>query len=343
MPTMNFKRRLPIPQEIREEMPLAPELADAKRDFDADVAAVITGASSKKLLIIGPCSADREDSVLEYMTRLAKVRDEVSEKLIIIPRVYTNKPRTKGTGYKGLLHQPNPEGGTDLLAGIKAIRHMHLRVIEETGMFTADEMLYPDNYRFLFDLLAYVAIGARSVENQDHRQVASGVEVPVGMKNPTGGSTDVMLNAIYAAQQSQDFIYRNWDVTSTGNPLAHAVLRGYRGLDNIMYPNYHYEYLERLAEVYLNGEYENPAVIIDCNHDNSGKRPFEQPRICKDVLESCRRNSSIAKVIRGFMVESYLEDGNQPVDGGVYGKSITDACIGWNKTMRLIYDLTDRL
>lgn len=343
MPTMNFKRRLPIPQEIREEIPLVPELADAKRQFDADVAAVITGASSKKLLIIGPCSADREDSVLEYMTRLAKVRDEVSEKLIIIPRVYTNKPRTKGTGYKGLLHQPNPEGGTDLLAGIKAIRHMHLRVIEETGMFTADEMLYPDNYRFLFDLLAYVAIGARSVENQDHRQVASGVEVPVGMKNPTGGSTDVMLNAIYAAQQSQDFIYRNWDVTSTGNPLAHAVLRGYRGLDNIMYPNYHYEYLERLAEVYLNGEYENPAVIIDCNHDNSGKRPFEQPRICKDVLESCRRNSSIAKVIRGFMVESYLEDGNQPVDGGVYGKSITDACIGWNKTMRLIYDLTDRL
>ena len=204
-------------------------------------------------------------------------------------------------------------------------------------------MLYPDNYRFLFDLLAYVAIGARSVENQDHRQVASGVEVPVGMKNPTGGSTAVMLNAIYAAQQSQDFIYRNWDVTSTGNPLAHAVLRGYRGLDNIMYPNYHYEYLERLADVYLNGEYENPAVIIDCNHDNSGKRPFEQPRICKDVLESCRRNSSIAKVIRGFMVESYLEDGNQPVDGGVYGKSITDACIGWNKTVRLIYDLAERL
>lgn len=343
MPTMNFKRRLPIPQEIREEMPLVPELADAKRQFDADVAAVITGASSKKLLIIGPCSADREDSVLEYVTRLAKVRDEVSEKLIIIPRVYTNKPRTKGTGYKGLLHQPNPEGGTDLLAGIKAIRHMHLRVIEETGMFTADEMLYPDSYRFLFDLLAYVAIGARSVENQDHRQVASGVEVPVGMKNPTGGSTAVMLNAIYAAQQSQDFIYRNWDVTSTGNPLAHAVLRGYRGLDNIMYPNYHYEYLERLADVYLNGEYENPAVIIDCNHDNSGKRPFEQPRICKDVLESCRRNSSIAKIIRGFMVESYLEDGNQPVDGGVYGKSITDACIGWNKTVRLIYDLAERL
>lgn len=343
MPTMNFKRRLPIPQEIREEMPLTPELAEAKQAFDAEVAAVITGESSKKLLIIGPCSADREDSVLEYVTRLAKVRDEVSEKLIIIPRVYTNKPRTKGTGYKGLLHQPNPEGGTDLLAGIKAIRRMHLRVIEETGMFTADEMLYPDNYRFLFDLLAYVAIGARSVENQDHRQVASGVEVPVGMKNPTGGSTAVMLNAIYAAQQSQDFIYRNWDVTSTGNPLAHAVLRGYRGLDNIMYPNYHYEYLERLAEVYLNGEYENPAVIIDCNHDNSGKRPFEQPRICKDVLESCRRNSSIAKIIRGFMVESYLEDGNQPVDGGVYGKSITDACIGWNKTVRLIYDLAERL
>ena len=341
--SMNFKRKLPIPAEIREEMPLSAEMTQKKAAFDQEVANIFRGQDKRRVLIIGPCSADREDSVLDYMNRLAGVADEVKDKLVVIPRVYTNKPRTKGTGYKGLLHNPDPEAPDDLLEGVKAIRRMHLRVIEETGMFTADEMLYPDNYRFLFDLLAYVAIGARSVENQDHRQVASGVEVPVGMKNPTGGSTAVMLNAIYAAQQSQDFIYRNWDVTSTGNPLAHAVLRGYRGLDNIMYPNYHYEYLERLAEVYLNGEYQNPAVIIDCNHDNSGKRPFEQPRICKDVLESCRRNSSIAKVIRGFMVESYLEDGNQPVDGGVYGKSITDACIGWNKTVRLIYDLAERL
>lgn len=343
MPTTIYKRRLPIPQEIREEMPLSPELIEAKKVFDAEVADVISGKSSKKLLIIGPCSADREDSVLDYATRLARLRDQVSEKLIIIPRVYTNKPRTKGTGYKGLLHQPNPEGEVDLLEGVKAIRRMHLRVIEETGMFTADEMLYPDNYRFLFDLLGYLAVGARSVENQDHRQVASGVEVPVGMKNPTGGSTSVMLNSIYAAQQPQNFIYRNWDVETTGNPYAHAVLRGYKGLDDINYPNYHYEYLERLADSYNTGEYQNPAVIIDCNHDNSGKRPLEQPRIVNEVLESCKRSDRIASIFRGFMVESYIEDGNQPIDGGQYGKSITDACLGWDKTAHLIYDLADKL
>ena len=343
MPTMNFKRRLPIPLEIREEMPLAPQLAKTKEAFDAQVADVITGKSSKRLLIIGPCSADREDSVLDYMNRLAKIAQEVSDKLVIIPRVYTNKPRTKGTGYKGLLHQPNPEGKPDMLAGIKAIRHMHLRVVEETGMFTADEMLYPVNYRFLFDLLGYVAVGARSVENQEHRQVASGIEVPVGMKNPTGGSTAVMLNSIYAAQKSHDFLYRNWEVESTGNPYAHAVLRGYVGLDNKTYPNYHYEYLERLAEAYTEDTYLNPGLVIDCNHDNSGKRPFEQMRICNEVLDSCSRNEDIAKLFRGFMVESYLEDGNQPVDGGVYGKSITDACIGWEKTERLIYTLAERL
>ena len=343
MPTTIYKRRLPIPQEIREEMPLSPELTEAKKIFDAEVADVISGKSDKKLLIIGPCSADREDSVLDYATRLARLRDQVSDKLIIIPRVYTNKPRTKGTGYKGLLHQPNPEGEVDLLEGIKAIRRMHLRVIEETGMFTADEMLYPDNYRFLFDLLGYLAVGARSVENQDHRQVASGVEVPVGMKNPTGGSTSVMLNSIYAAQQPQNFIYRNWDVETTGNPYAHAVLRGYKGLDDVNYPNYHYEYLERLADAYNTGEYQNPAVIIDCNHDNSGKRPLEQPRIVNEVLESCKRSEKIASLIRGFMVESYIEDGNQPIDGGVYGKSITDACLGWDKTAHLIFDLADKL
>jgi 3-deoxy-7-phosphoheptulonate synthase len=343
MPTMNFKRRLPIPQEIREEMPLSAELVEKKKEFDASVAAVITGESPKKLLVIGPCSADREDSVLDYVTRLAGLQEKVADKFVIVPRVYTNKPRTKGTGYKGLLHQPDPEGESDLLAGIKAIRHMHLRVIEETGFFTADEQLYPANYRFLFDLLAYVAIGARSVENQEHRQVASGMEVPVGMKNPTGGSLSVMLNSIYAAQQVQTFIYRNWDVTSTGNPYAHAVLRGYQGFDGRNHPNYHYEHLERLANAYLEGDYQNPAVIVDCNHDNSGKRPFEQIRICKEVLDSCRRNADIAKIFRGFMIESYIEDGNQPVDGEVYGKSITDPCLGWDKTERLVLELADRL
>lgn len=230
-----------------------------------------------------------------------------------------------------------------MLAGIKAVRHMHLRVIEETGMFTADEMLYPVNYRFLFDLLGYVAVGARSVENQEHRQVASGIEVPVGMKNPTGGSAAVMLNSIYAAQQKHDFLYRNWEVESTGNPLAHAVLRGYVGLDNKTYPNYHYEHLERLVEAYAQDTYQNPGFVIDCNHDNSGKRPFEQARICNEVLDSCSRNSDIAKLFRGFMIESYLEDGNQPIDGGVYGKSVTDACIGWDKTERLILNLAERL
>ena len=343
MSTMNFKRRLPIPQEIKAEMPLSEDLAQAKVAFDAEVAQALTGESGKKLLIIGPCSADREESVLEYMHRLARVAEQVSDKLVIVPRVYTNKPRTKGTGYKGLLHQPDPERGVDMLEGVKAFRRMHLRVIQETGMFTADEMLYPANYRFINDLLAYVAVGARSVENQDHRQVASGIEVPVGMKNPTGGSTDVMLNSIYAAQHSHDFIYRNWEVTTTGNPLAHAVLRGYKGLDNINYPNYHYEYLERLAAEYCNGEYENPAVIVDCNHDNSGKRPLEQLRICNEVLDSCSRSQAIAGVFAGFMVESYLEDGNQPVDGGVFGKSITDACLGWEKTDTLIKEIADRL
>ncbi len=341
--SMEFKRRLPIPMEIREAMPLSPEMAKAKPAFDAQVASIIRGEDSRILLIIGPCSADREDSVLDYVTRLAKLSERVSEKILVIPRVYTNKPRTKGTGYKGLLHNPDPEGAPDLLEGVKAIRHMHLRVVEETGMFTADEMLYPSNYQYLIDLLCYVAVGARSVENQEHRLVASGIPVPVGMKNPTGGSTAVMLNSVYAAQAPQDFIFRNWEVHTTGNPLAHALLRGYVGLDGINYPNYHYEYLERLATAYLHGKYENPAVVVDCNHDNSGKRPLEQPRIVNEVLDSVSRSADIAKIFRGFMVESYIEDGNQPVGGGVYGKSITDACIGWEKTERLVLDMADRL
>ncbi len=341
--SLDFKRKLPIPKEIREDMPLSPEMAARKPAFDAEVAAVIKGESDKHLLIIGPCSADREDSVLDYVTRLAALAERVSDKLIVIPRVYTNKPRTNGTGYKGLLHNPDPEAAPDLLEGVKAIRHMHLRVVEETGLFTADEMLYPDNYQYLIDLLSYIAVGARSVENQEHRLVAGGVPYPVGMKNPTGGSATVMLNSIYAAQQPQTFIFRNWEVQSSGNELAHAVLRGYVGLDGINYPNYHYEYLERLADNYVPEKYANPAVIIDCNHDNSGKRPLEQVRICNEVLDSVARSSKIARLFRGFMVESYIEDGNQPVDGGVYGKSITDACLGWDKTERLVLEIADRL
>lgn len=340
--SMKFKRLLPIPKEIRAEMPLSTEMAERKAAFDAAVAAVLAGEDDRRLLIIGPCSADREDSVLDYVNRLARLAETVSDRLVVIPRVYTNKPRTKGTGYKGLLHNPNPEASDDLLGGIKAIRHMHLRVVEETGLFTADEMLYPSNYQYLIDLLAYIAVGARSVENQEHRLVASGVPMPVGMKNPTGGSTDVMLNSIYAAQQPQTFIFRNWEVSTTGNPFAHAVLRGYVGLDGINYPNYHYEYLERLAAKYTADKYPNPAAIIDCNHDNSGKRPNEQIRICHEVLDSTHRSESINRLVRGFMVESYIEDGNQPVGGGVYGKSITDACIGWEKTERLVKEIAER-
>lgn len=341
--TMNFKRRLPIPMEIREEMPLSAEMAARKPAFDAEVAAIIRGESSRRLLVIGPCSADREDSVLDYVTRLARLADEVKDKLLVVPRVYTNKPRTRGTGYKGLLHNPDPEAPADLLEGVKAIRRMHLRVVEETGMFTADEMLYPANFQYLIDLLAYVAVGARSVENQEHRLVASGVPMPVGMKNPTGGSTAVLLNSIYAAQAPQTFIFRNWEVETTGNPLAHAVLRGYVGPDGATYPNYHYEYLERLADKYDPEKFEFPAVVIDCNHDNSGKRPLEQARIVDEVLDSVRRSERIAGLFRGFMVESYLVDGNQPVGGGVYGQSITDACIGWKGTERLVRDMAERL
>ena len=340
--SMKFKRLLPIPKDIRAEMPLSAEMTERKAAFDRDVARVLRGEDDRLLLIVGPCSADREDSVLDYATRLAKLAETVRDRLVVIPRVYTNKPRTKGTGYKGLLHNPNPEAADDLLEGVKAIRRMHLRVVEETGLFTADEMLYPTNYQYLIDVLAYIAVGARSVENQEHRLVASGAPMPVGMKNPTGGSTDVMLNSIYAAQQPQTFIFRNWEVSTTGNPLAHAVLRGYVGLDGINYPNYHYEYLERLAEKYTAASFESPAAVIDCNHDNSGKRPFQQIRICHEVLDSMSRSDTIRRLVRGFMVESYLVDGNQPVGGTTYGQSITDACLGWDKTERLVKEIAER-
>jgi 3-deoxy-7-phosphoheptulonate synthase len=341
--SMTFKRKLPIPKEIREEMPLSPDLVATKEAFDAEVTDALTGKSGKILVVVGPCSADREDAVLEYVTRLAKLRESVLDKIVIVPRVYTNKPRTKGTGYKGILHNPDPTKPDDLLEGIKAIRHLHLRVVEESGMFTADEMLYPENHQYLFDLVSYVAVGARSTENQGHRLVASGVSVPVGMKNPTGGSMDVMLNSIYAAQQSQTFIYRNWEVETSGNPLAHAVLRGRVGSDGHPHANYHYEHLEHLAIAYNDKDFSNPAVIVDCNHDNSAKRPLEQMRICNEVLDSVNRSKTIAGLFRGFMIESYLEDGAQGVGGDVFGKSITDPCLGWEKTSHLILSLADRL
>lgn len=341
--SMRFIRRLPIPKDIREEMPLSADFQAKKQLFDSEVADIIRGESDRRLLIIGPCSADREDAVLEYVDRLARLQEKVEEKIKIIPRIYTNKPRTKGTGYKGLLHNPDPEGEPDLLEGIRAIRRMHLKVVETSGLFTADEMLYPENFQFLTDILSYVAVGARSVENQEHRLVASGISVPVGMKNPTGGSTPVMLNSIFAAQSPQTFIYRNWEVATDGNELAHALLRGYQGLDGINYPNYHYEYLERLAGRYTENSYKNPAVIIDCNHDNSGKRPLEQLRITNEVLDSVARSRDIRSIFRGFMVESYLEEGSQPIGGGIFGKSITDPCLGWGQTEDLILHMAERL
>ncbi len=340
---MEFIRKLPIPQEIREMYPLSAEWMAKKVEFDKEVAKVFNGESNKKLLIIGPCSADNEDSVLDYAERLAKIKDEVSEKIIIIPRVYTNKPRTTGDGYKGMLHQPDPEKKSDMLAGIIAIRHLHRRVIEETGMFTADEMLYPENYQYLKDLLSYVAIGARSVENQQHRLVSSGIDIPVGMKNPTGGDISVMLNSVMAAQHPHTFLYRGWEVVSSGNPLAHSILRGYVNKHGESMSNYHYEDIEHLCQEYSKRGLTNPALIVDCNHANSGKRYKEQLRIAFEVLHSCSLNTDIAKIFKGFMVESYIEEGCQKIGDGVYGKSITDPCIGWADTEKFIYTMAEKL
>ena len=338
---MEFLRKLPIPAEIKEQYPLSDESKAKKIAFDNEVAAVFKGESNKKLLIIGPCSADVEESVMDYVHRLAKIAEEVKDKIIIIPRVYTNKPRTTGDGYKGMLHQPDPEKDSDMLEGIIAIRRLHTRVIEETGMFTADEMLYPENYRYLSDLLSYVAVGARSVENQQHRLVSSGIEVPVGMKNPTGGDISVMLNSVMAAQHSHTFLYRGWEVKSCGNPCAHSILRGYVNKHGESLPNYHYEDIEHLAIEYKKKGLDNPALIVDCNHANSAKKYKEQERIAMDVLHSCKQNPEIAKLFKGFMVESYIEEGSQKIGEGIYGKSITDPCLGWARTERLICELAD--
>ena len=338
---MEFVRKMPLPQEIKRDYPATAEMQSVKEAQDREISDVLTGKDSRLLLIIGPCSADREDAVLEYMGRLADINRQVKEKLLIVPRVYTNKPRTKGVGYKGMLHQPDPEKKEDMLAGIIAIRQLHMRVIRETGFTCAEEMLYPSNYSYLSDLLGYVAVGARSVENQEHRLVASGLGIAVGMKNPTAGDISVMMNSIAAAQSPQEFIYRNWEVRTSGNPLAHAILRGYVDSFGRSHPNYHYENLQTLLKLYRESGLANPAVIVDTNHNNSGKQYLEQVRICKDVMHSRSLNPEISALVKGLMVESYLVDGAQKIGNGVYGQSITDPCLGWEKSEQLILRLAD--
>ena len=341
--SMDFKRKLPIPKEIKEQYPVTEKFAAVKAQRDADIKAVFEGKSDKFLLIIGPCSADNEAAVLDYMGRLKRVADEVSDKILIIPRVYTNKPRTTGEGYKGMLHQPNPEEQPDMLKGIIAIRELHLKALSDFGFTCADEMLYPENYRYLSDILGYVAIGARSVENQQHRLVASGISIPVGMKNPTSGDLTVMMNSIKAAQTSHTYLYRGWEVTSSGNDTAHAILRGYMDFAGRNISNYHYEDIAHLCELY--GEYglKNPSVIIDANHANSSKKYLEQIRISKDIVYSRNHNDNIKSLVKGIMIESYIEDGAQKIGEHIYGKSITDPCLGWEKTKNLIYKIADSL
>ena len=338
---MDFVCKLPIPKDIKEQYPLTKEAVEIKEKRDKEIKDIFEGKERKLILVIGPCSADNEDSVMDYISRLVPVQEKVKDKILIVPRIYTNKPRTTGDGYKGMLHQPDPNAAADLIKGIVAIRKLHMRAINETGFSCADEMLYPENHRYLSDILSYVAVGARSTEDQQHRLTASGLNVPVGMKNPTGGDLGVMMNSITAGQHSHDFIYRGWEVKSHGNPLTHAILRGYVDELGVSYPNYHYEDLLKLCQLYAERDLKNPAVIVDTNHANSGKKYNEQPRIAKEVLHSCRHNSDIDKIVKGFMIESYIEDGTQKIGEGCYGKSITDPCIGWEKTERLIYDLAE--
>ncbi len=339
--SFEFVRKLPIPSEIKAQYPVPEKAAQIKSERDKEIKDVFTGNSDKFLVIIGPCSADNEEAVLDYTTRLIKVQEKVKDKLIIIPRVYTNKPRTTGTGYKGMLHQPDPEKKPDLLGGLIAIRKMHIDVISQTGLTPADEMLYPENYWFLSDVLSYVAIGARSVEDQQHRLTASGIDVPAGMKNPTSGDFSVMLNSVVAAQAKQTFIYRNWEVNTPGNPLTHTILRGAVNKHGQCIPNYHYEDLNRLFNMYAERDLANPAVVVDANHSNSNKQFKEQIRITKEVLHSRNHSADIKNFVKGIMIESYIEEGNQKVGEGVYGKSITDPCLGWEDSERLIYQIAD--
>lgn len=336
-----FIKKLPTPAEIREEYPLPAGLVEKKKERDAQIRDVITGKSNKFLLIIGPCSADNEDSVCDYVSRLAKVSEKVSDKLILIPRIYTNKPRTTGEGYKGMIHQPDPQQKSDFLAGLIAIRKMHIRAFAETGLSAADEMLYPENWGYLSDILSYVAVGARSVEDQQHRLTVSGFDIPAGMKNPTSGDFSVMLNSVYAAQHPHAFIYRGWEVNTTGNELAHTVLRGATNKHGQNLPNYHYEDMNLLWEMYEKMELKNPACVVDTNHSNSGKQFAQQIRIAKEIMHSRKLNPNIHSLVKGLMIESYIEEGNQKVGGGIYGKSITDPCLGWADTERLICDLAE--
>ena len=338
-----FIRKLPIPMEIKKEFPLSERVSATRLARVEEMRAILDGRDRRLMLIIGPCSADREDSVMDYIHRLVPVQDEVKDKLLIVPRVYTNKPRTNGAGYKGMLHQPDPSKKPDMLAGIIAIRRLHTRVVEETGFACADEMLYPEDHRYLSDILGYVAVGARSVENQQHRLVASGLDVPVGMKNPTGGDLSVMMNSIYAAMGDHMFLYRGWEVETYGNPYAHAILRGCVNERGESRPNYHYEDLVQLYKLYTDRAIKNPACIVDCNHANSGKQYLEQTRIAKEVMHSKRYSADINALVKGLMIESYIQDGSQKITECTYGKSITDACLGWEKTRQLIFDLAELL
>ncbi len=338
---MTFLQNLPSPEEIKERYPLSADLMSCKAARDEQIRRVFTGEDDRLLLLIGPCSADHEDPVMSYIERLAKLQETVKDRILIVPRVYTNKPRTTGDGYKGMVHQPDPTKKADMLAGLLSIRKLHTRVIAETGFGCADEMLYSENYTYLDDVLSYIAIGARSVEDQQHRLTSSGIDVPVGMKNPTSGDYSVMLNSITAAQHPHTFIYRGQEVRTDGNPLAHAILRGSVDKHGQSFPNYHFEDLIRLHDAYAAKKLQNMAVIVDANHANSNKQYMEQIRICKEVAHSRRHSTDIHNMVRGLMIESYLEDGCQPVNGGVYGQSITDPCLGWDKSERLVLDLAE--
>ena len=341
--SFTFIRQLPSPDEVKALEPMSEEMKKIKAGRDRLIRDVITGESDKFLVIVGPCSADNEDSVCEYTNRLAKVQEKVADRLVLVPRIYTNKPRTTGEGYKGMLHQPDPEAKPDILAGILAIRHMHIRSISETGLTAADEMLYPDNWHYLSDILSYVAIGARSVENQEHRLMVSGLDIPVGMKNPTSGDFSVMLNSVVAAQGGHDFISRGWEVRTEGNPLTHTILRGAVNKHGNTIPNYHYEDIQLLLEKYEERNLENPAVLIDANHSNSGKKYKQQIRIVKEILHSRRIDEDIRKLVKGVMIESYLVEGCQQIGTDhVYGKSIHDPCLGWEDTEKLLYTLAEQ-
>ena len=338
---MIFERKLAIPMEVKEMYPLTGEMSRTVEKRIAELKSIFAGRDNRFILVIGPCSADHEDSVMEYVLRLGELAEKVKDKLFIVPRIYTNKPRTTGDGYKGMLHQPDPDEKPDMFKGIIAIRKLHMRVLQETGMAAADEMLYPENHKYLDDMLGYVAVGARSVEDQQHRLTASGIEVPVGMKNPTSGDFQVMLNAIQAAQHGHTFIYRGWEARSEGNPYAHAILRGSTNKHGQPQPNYHYEDLMLIHDFYAERDLSNPAVVVDVNHANSGKQYIEQIRISKEVLHSRRYNESLRKLVKGLMIESYLVDGAQKIGDGVYGQSITDPCLGWEKSEQLILRLAD--